>query len=198
MLRPSYNKMAAARAIQGTFSIEAFEPSTMNWTRWLQRLEGAFKIFGIKNEARVPYLLHYVGATAFDVLCDRLAPADPFEQTYQRITEKLQEFYASAPLEIAENYKFNLRKQREGEIVQEFVSALYKMSLHCNFGNYLTTMIRNKLVFGLSNKRAQARLLEIKDLNLEKTIQIAYVNGSVRKGHGGAARRSEGIIGTSE
>lgn len=165
--------MAATHAVQSTFSIEPYNPVTANWTRWLQRLEGAFKIFEIKDEARVPYLLHYVGAAAFEVLCDRLAPADPFEQTYQVIKEKLQQYYAPPPLEIAENYKFNLRKQQDGESVQDFVSALHKLSLHCNFGDYLRTAIRNQLVFGLSNKRTQARLLEVKDLTLDKATQIA-------------------------
>jgi len=27
-------------------------------------------IFGIKDQARVPHLLHYVGSTAFDMLID--------------------------------------------------------------------------------------------------------------------------------
>lgn len=160
-------------AIPGSFAIEAFDPSTTTWKRWVQRLQGAFLIFGIKDDARVPYLLHYVGASAFDVLCDRLDPADPFVQPYDTLVLKLEEFYASTPLEIAENYRFHQRKQCEGESVQQFVAALHKLSIHCKFGNYLKTALRNQFVFGLLNKKAQARLLERKDLDFDDAVKIA-------------------------
>ncbi|KMQ92009.1 hypothetical protein RF55_8061 [Lasius niger] len=160
-------------AIPGSFAIEAFDPSTTTWKRWVQRLQGAFLIFGIKDDARVPYLLHYVGASAFDVLCDRLDPADPFVQPYDTLVLKLEEFYAPTPLEIAENYRFHQRKQCEGESVQQFVAALHKLSIHCKFGDYLKTALRNQFVFGLLNKKAQARLLERKDLDFDDAVKIA-------------------------
>lgn len=159
--------------IPGSFAIEAFDPSSTTWKRWVQRLQGAFLIFGIKENARVPYLLHYVGATAFDVLCDRLDPVDPFSQAYDVLVGKLQEFYEPAPLEIAENYRFHQRKQNEGETVQQYVAALHKLSIHCKFGDYLKTALRNQFVFGLLNKKAQARLLERKDLDFDAAVQIA-------------------------
>lgn len=87
--------------IPSSFVIEAFDPATTTWTRWLQRLQGAFLIYGILDDVRVPYLLHYMGPAAFDVLCDRIDPEDPFKQTYAVIIQKLEEFYEPAPLEIA-------------------------------------------------------------------------------------------------
>lgn len=140
--------------IPGSFAIEAFDPSSTTWKRWVQRLQGAFLIFGIKDDARVPYLLHYVGPTAFDVLCDRLDPEDPFAQDYDVLVHKLQEFYEPAPLEIAENYRFHQRKQQEGESVQQFVAALHKLSINCKFEDYLKMALRNQFVFGLLNKKA--------------------------------------------
>ncbi|XP_018395382.1 PREDICTED: uncharacterized protein K02A2.6-like [Cyphomyrmex costatus] len=160
-------------AIPGSFAIEAFDAATTTWKRWVQRLQGAFLIFGIKDDARVPYLLHYVGPTAFDVLCDRLDPDDPFVQPYDVLVQKLQEFYEPAPLEIAENYRFHQRIQNDGESVQQFVAALHKLSIHCKFGDYLKMALRNQFVFGLSNKKAQARLLERKDLNFDEAVKVA-------------------------
>lgn len=120
-----------------------------------------------------PYLLHYVGPSAFDILCDRLDPADPFVQEYETLTAKLEEFYDPAPLEIAENFKFHQRRQAEGESVQQFAAALHKLSLHCKFGNYLKTALRNQLIFGLSSKKIQTRLLERRELTYEEALQIA-------------------------
>lgn len=159
-------------AIPGSFAIEAFDPSATIWKRWEQRLQGSFLIFGIKDNMRVPYLLHYVGPTAFDVLCDRLDPEDPFTQNYDTLVQKLEEFDEPAPLEIAENYRFHQRMQSDSESVQQFVAALHKLSIHCKFGNYLKTALRNQFVFGLSNKKAQARLLEQKDLDFDEAVRI--------------------------
>lgn len=85
--------------------------------------------------------------------------------------QNLAEFYAPEPLEIAENFRFHQRKQ--GESVKDFIAALHKLSVHCNFCNYLKTTLRNQLVFGLSSHRAQSRLLETRDLNLEKAVTVA-------------------------
>jgi len=163
----------AQASIPGSLAIEAFDPANTTWRRWLQRLQGAFLIFGIKEQARVPYLLHYVGPTAFDMLSDRLDPVDLFTGQYDDLVQILQEYYAPAPLEIAENFTFHQRKQQEGESVQQYVAALRKLSIHCKFGDYLNTALRNQLVFGLRNKKAQSRLLEKTDLDFEEAVRVA-------------------------
>ncbi|XP_076280639.1 uncharacterized protein LOC143209180 [Lasioglossum baleicum] len=158
--------------VQATFNIEPYEPS-INWKRWVKRLEGAFKVFKIQKEDEVPYLLHYIGATAFDMISNKCAPSDPYESTYKSLIQKLGEFYAPAPLEIAENFRFHQRRQKEGESILQYVAELQKLSINCNFGAYLKTALRNQLVFGLTSTRIQSRLLETKDLTFDKAIELA-------------------------
>lgn len=57
--------------------------------------------------------------------------------------------------------------------MQQFVAALHKLSINCNFGQYRQTALRNQLVFGLLSKRAQSRLFETKDLTFEKAVEMA-------------------------
>ncbi|XP_070162295.1 uncharacterized protein [Polyergus mexicanus] len=159
--------------VQGNFAIEVFDSTVTNWKRWLRRFEGAVTVFKIPAEQKVAYLLHFIGSVSFDMICDKLAPVDPYTRMYDFLTEKLAEVYAPAPLEIAENYRFHQRKQSEGEAVQQFVAALHKLSINCNFGQYRQTALRNQLVFGLLSKRAQSRLLETKDLTFEKAVEMA-------------------------
>lgn len=144
-----------------------------NWNRWLRCFEGAATVFKVPEAQKVTYLLHFIGSGSFDFICDKLAPLDPYTQSYAVLTAKLAEFYSPAPLEIARNYCFHQRKQGEDESVQQFVAALHKLSINCNFGQYLQTALRNQLVFGLLSKRAQSRLLETKDLNFEKAVEMA-------------------------
>lgn len=171
-----------ATAVPNSLTIEAFDAEKTTWRRWLQRLQGAFMIFKIHGDERVPYLLHFVGAAAFDILCDRLDPEDPFLQTFERLTSILGEFYEPPPLEIAENFRFHQRRQEGGESVQQFAAALHKLSIHCKFGEYLKSALRNQLVFGLVSKKIQTRLLERKDLTYEEALRVATTMELSKKG----------------
>lgn len=77
-------------------------------------------------------------------------PDDPYEKTFEELCRKLKEFYAPEP-----------------------VLASQKLSLHCKFGNYLKTELRNQFVFGMKYPRIQARLLETVDLTMESALNIA-------------------------
>lgn len=160
--------------IANPLQVDVFDPTRQPLERWLQRLEGAFRVFQIREETdRTAYLLHFVGVEAFGILSDRLEPADPYIQPYDALVKKLKEFYSPEPLEIAEIYIFRKRTQRAEESAQEYMAALQKLSLHCKFGEYLQTELRNQFVFGLKNPRIQSRLLETANLTRESVLKIA-------------------------
>nr|XP_012138404.1 PREDICTED: uncharacterized protein LOC105662196 [Megachile rotundata] len=158
--------------VQAIFNIEPFEPS-MSWERWVKRLEGAFKLFKVVEDDKVPYLLHYIGASAFDVISNKCAPDDPYTRNYRDLVQLLGQFYAPAPLEIAENFRFHQRRQKEGESILQYVAALQKLSLNCNFDTYLKTALRNQFVFGIASTRIQSRLLETKKLTFDHAVELA-------------------------
>lgn len=110
---------------------------------------------------------------SFGIVCDRLDPVDPYTQSYNVLVEKLKEFYAPEPLEIAEIYIFRKRMQQPEESAQEYMAALQKLSLHCKFSDYIKTELRNQFVFGLRNKRIQSRLLETANLTRDSALKIA-------------------------
>lgn len=78
--------MAEAR-VQATFNIEPFD-TTKSWTRWLRRLEGAFTLFKVPESDKVPYLLHYIGSAAFEVIYNKCAPENPYTLNYATLVEK--------------------------------------------------------------------------------------------------------------
>lgn len=85
----------------------------------------------------------------------------------------MKNHYNPAPLKIMENYRFHLRKQKDDETVQEFLSSLRRIFFNCGFGNYLSTALRNLLVFGLRSERIQSQLLEMANLTLDKATELA-------------------------
>lgn len=159
-----------------SFTIDPFDRHKMKWSRWVERLEGAFVLFGVQQNAKLPMLLHYMGGETYDILSDKLAPVRPNQKTYAEVVETLQAHFNPEPLEILENFRFKCRKQaddRPDESIDEYLIALRKLAITCNFGDYLNTALRNQFVFGLKDRAIQSRLLEVRNLNLERAREIA-------------------------
>ncbi|XP_018348209.1 PREDICTED: uncharacterized protein K02A2.6-like [Trachymyrmex septentrionalis] len=157
--------------------VDPFTPGTSNWERWFTRFEGWLQIHKITEEQeRVLHLTLFLSEKAYNILYDSLGTEKPTDKTFDELKAKCFSavgFFAPTGLEIAETYKFCHRKQLPGETVQDFASALTKLSTTCNFGTFQNTMLRNHLVFGISSRRTQSRLLETKELTYEKALQIA-------------------------
>jgi len=67
---------------------------------------------------------------------------------------------------------FNSRKQFQGEVVEQFVTDLKIRAQSCNFGELQDSMIRDRLVLGITSQRVRERLLREEDLTLGKAVQI--------------------------
>ncbi|XP_055522452.1 uncharacterized protein K02A2.6-like [Wyeomyia smithii] len=163
-------------AMQSSFTIDPFDRHRMTWSRWVERLEGAFVLFGVHQETKLYMLLHFMGGETYDVVCDKLAPEKPQRKTYAEIVRVLEAHFNPEPLEILENFRFKSRKQGEDrpeETIDEYLIALRKLAITCNFGEYLNTALRNQLVFGLKDRTIQSRLLEVQNLTLERAREIA-------------------------
>ena len=86
---------------------------------------------------------------------------------------KLKHFFEPIVLEIAENFKFNCRRQLAGEDIQGFVTALNNQSMNSNFGTFREKALRNQFVFGIESERIKSRLLETDKLDYKKAVEIA-------------------------
>ncbi|KAL5499382.1 hypothetical protein EMCRGX_G010781 [Ephydatia muelleri] len=81
---------------------------------------------------------------------------------------------------IYERAKFNLRKQEDGEPVDDFVTTLYSLAQYCNFGDLHDEMIRDRLVVGLRDANLSEKLQLDSELTLEKAIAMARQSESVK------------------
>ena len=78
---------------------------------------------------------------------------------YTELKEKLSKLFAPASLEIAENFKFNSRKQQVGESIQEFATSLQNISKKCDFAAHLPKALRNQFVFGIYDKKNSIKVI---------------------------------------
>ena len=66
-----------------------------------------------------------------------------------------------------ERYKFWERKQQPGESFDAWVTDLKNQATICEFGDQHDNMIRDKIVFGTSDRRLKERLLMKSSLTLQ-------------------------------
>uniref|UniRef100_A0A182FRT6 Uncharacterized protein n=1 Tax=Anopheles albimanus TaxID=7167 RepID=A0A182FRT6_ANOAL len=57
--------------------MERFDQSGIKWKKWLQRFENAMEVSGVSKTVQPKVLLHCIGAKAYDVLTDLVAPTKP-------------------------------------------------------------------------------------------------------------------------
>ncbi|GFW73678.1 integrase catalytic domain-containing protein [Trichonephila clavipes] len=139
-------------------NFESYDASVEDWSSYVERLESYFVVNGIEDKIKVPAILSLMGATMYKLLKNLATPNIPSKLTYQDIIKLLSEHLNPKPLEMTE-FRFYKRKEFEGESIANYCAELQKLSIHCNFGNNLSTMFRVKLVMGLKNENIQKKLL---------------------------------------
>lgn len=114
-----------------------------------------------------------IGAEVYSTLSNLLLPAKPKDTPFADIVTALERHYNPAPLEIAESFHFGTRHQKPDESISDYIVALKKLSIHCNFGEFLQRALRDRFVCGLNNSKIQNKLLNTNDLTFVKACQIA-------------------------
>ena len=126
----------------------------------------------VANRKRAIFLTE-VGPEAYSTLSNLLAPAKPKDTLFTDIVRILEKHYNPKPLEIAQSFHFGTRNQKSEESVSDYVLALKKLAVHCNYGEYLNRALRDRFVCGLNNPKIQNKLLNTEDLTFEKACSIA-------------------------
>ena len=72
-----------------------------------------------------------------------------------------------------QNFLFNSRTRPAGESVVTYLAELKRLSEHCNFGDTLEDMLRDRIVCSIQDQRTQRRLLAEPKLTLKKAFEVA-------------------------
>ena len=90
-----------------------------------------------------------------------------------RNRQELEKHYSPKPSEIVERFKIHNRSRREKESVAEFIAGLKKLTEHCNFGDTLDAMLRDRLVCGINDDKIQRKLLSEPELTFTRAVELA-------------------------
>lgn len=74
---------------------------------------------------------------------------------------------------IYERYRFNNRKQEQGESISAYVTELRVIAKNCALEEITPDeILRDRLVLGVRDEKVRERLLRINDLALSKAVDI--------------------------
>ena len=88
---------------------------------------------------------------------------------YQTVKAKFKR-YCQTWNTICERVKFNRRKQEVNETVDEFITDLYRLAEHCNFGALHDELVRDRIVVGIRDSKLSEKLQMESELTLESTV----------------------------
>ena len=148
--------VAAPVALQGV--IGTFDSAQEDWCEYTERLMYYFVASDITSEdKRRAILLTVVGPNAYRLLKTLASPKRLEELRFSELVELAKKHYNPKPSPIVKRFEFNSRSQEEGETIAVYVAELRKIAEHCEYGEVLSDMLRDRLVCGTSNKGIQRR-----------------------------------------
>ena len=114
-------------------------------------------------------LIYSMGDEADDILRSlRLSEED--RKKYNAVKEKFDAHFVQRRNVIFERAKFNMRRQEEGESVDNFITSLYELAEHCGYGDLHNEMIRDRIVVGICNSALSEKLQLDSKLTLESAV----------------------------
>ena len=116
-----------------------------------------------------------VGPEVYSTLSNLLVQGKPKDTQFTDIVRILEKHYNPKPHEIAQSFYFGTRNKKSEESVGDYVLALKRLAVHCNYGEHLNWALRDRFVCGLNNPKVQNKLLNTEDLTFEKACSIAKI-----------------------
>ena len=149
-------------------------PLRRNGENTRRRLVHYFVANDIASEGKQrAILLTAVGPGTYRLLKTLVSPKKLDELTVTQLVDLASKHYNPKPSPIVKRFEFNCRSQQEGETIAVHVAELRKIAEHCDYGEVLSDMLRDRLVCGTNNKAIQRRLLLKADLTFADAMDMA-------------------------
>ncbi len=145
------------------------------WARW----EKSFSTYFIAAElsekstaVQVARLLNAAGMEAQEIHETFTFASDAQKLEYKVVLKKFADYCQPRKKVVYERFRFNHRDQGEDEPVDKWVKDLRIMAKNCEYATLEDSLIRDRIVDGVYDKRVQERMLRENDLTLTKAIDL--------------------------
>ena len=150
-----------------------------NWNRFKQRFQIYIDAIGASEKeerTQTSILLHIIGEPALEVYntlkWDEEGDREGDNMLLSKVMNKLERYCTSKRNLTLERYRFNNCSQQRGENIGAYLTKLRKHSATCEYGALQDSLVKDRLVFGISDNATRERLLGEEGLTLEKAVKI--------------------------
>jgi hypothetical protein len=127
---------------------------------------------------QVSSLIYTMGLEAENIFKSFVFANEDEKDNYKVVMAKFDSHLVPKCNIIHESTLFHRRKQKQGESVEEFIRALYKLSENCEFTDI--DQIRDRIVIGIADKTVSEKLQLIENLTLNQAIENARQSEAVK------------------
>ena len=154
--------------------IDSFNHNSDDMSEYIERVDQYFYANDINDAGKkTAIFLTVIGSDTYSLLRNFLAPVSWSTKTVEELFETLKEHLKPQPVVIAERYKFYYRDQKENETISDYIVVFRKLTLNCNFREFLDATLGHRFVCGLINGSIRRRLLAEQTLTLKMAIDLA-------------------------
>lgn len=127
---------------------------------------------GASDKIKLSLLRNMMGPESTKVI-QSLKMSKEEGENYEKVLQEIEKYVNPKCNEVFERYKFNERKQEDGEKFENFYTSLRQLISSCN---YLTEiedqLLRDRIVQGIYDKGLQENLLRMENLTLDKVASM--------------------------
>jgi hypothetical protein len=97
------------------------------------------------------------------------------------VSQAFEDYFVGQRNVVYERARFGMKIQEPGESIDDFATALHILSEYCDYGTLRESLVRDRIVLGVSDPKLRERLMLSKGLTLAKAVEIAKHWESVKK-----------------
>lgn len=144
-----------------------------NWRKFIQNFEiflEAADLLKKSDSRKVAVFLNAIGEEGLELFQTFNLDEDE-RKCYKDVVAAFENFCVPKKRIVYERFLFFSRIQKDGEPFDNFLVDIKKLSKACDFGEQQTSLMRDRIVLGINNKRLQEKLLE-KDVDFERAVEM--------------------------
>ena len=168
-----HENLAQIEFIQAASTLNLEKNVADNWRKWKQRLQPFMEASGSMKKPekqRVAIFLHVIGEEALEIY--NTFSLSTAEQKLDVLFQKFEDYCNPRRNITFERHKFLTCVQEPTESIDQYVTELRTKASTCEFGELCESLIRDRIVCGISCNTLRETLLQETDLSLQKPIDM--------------------------
>ena len=154
-------------------SFDSFRPGEDNWEEWKERLEFYLEAENITEADRKrSVLLTVCGKETYSLVKSLASPSKVKDKSFVEILSLLDRHLQPKPSVTVARFQFNMCVRKSDQTISTYIAELRRLTEHCNFGDTLSDMLKDRLVCGVNDAQMQKRLLAEDDLTFARAQKL--------------------------